>query len=793
MIRRPLSAYQNSHAGKLRPVALAVLMAATPASFAQLEEVIVTAQGREQSLQEVPVAVSVVSNEQLVAQGLVDLQAVSTRLGNVKITQGTLINSMNIRGVGSGENPGFEQAVATFSDGVYRSRSRTTFASLFDIDRVEVLKGPQTTFFGANAVAGALNITTRKPGRETEGNLSALYGFDDGEYSIEGGYSTPLTDTLSARIALRARGADGHIDQKLGGEGPEEESYQGRLSLHWTPNDVWTSDLRVDYAQSDFNNYAPFQLLNCPAPGFPVSPVCGMLLAGNPNIEDKLDDTSWAAPGSYQDFDFFEVAFTNAFELGGGTLRSITAYSDLSQESYISLVPGTYPMAVNGGIPFPTWAAEDYEFMSQEIRFESATGGKFEYMVGAYFSTAELEYETIVAFNFLPFGAIIEDVFQVDFPDFGPATSVSGWPQMKQKEYMRSVFASGTFYPTDDLRINLGARYTEVEKNAHRTQLWGQNVSAKPKYFEQFPDTPELVTLPGTSIQVPMTRGQAAGAVIGSTSDDFAQTSRTDRKFMPSAGIQYDLAADVMAYATYSKGFKAGGFSATSSPSVFGPEEVDAYEVGLKSTLLDRTLNLNLAFFYMEYEGLQETTFDANLASSITNVAGSTSKGAELSLNWSVSPNLSIYADVAWLDAKYDDYPVGECTKQQLSVDPDCVQDLSGKDRAYAPEWSGSVSADVIMPLGSHELRITPVVSFSSSYFMTATADPLFSQGSYEKYDLRIGYGPADRRWEVAVLGRNLADKYTAGYKLGVPGGDGSITSLAERGRWFGVQFMSNF
>lgn len=779
---------------KLLPTALGSLLAmGSSAAFAQLEEVIVTAQGREQNLQEVPVAVSVISNEQLEAQGLVDLQAVSTRLGNVKITSGTLVNSMNVRGVGSGENPGFEQAVATFADGVYRSRSRSTIAGLFDIDRVEVLKGPQTTFFGANAIAGALNITTRKPGREFEGNLSALYGFTDGEYNLEGGVSTPLTETLSARVALRARGGDGFIDQELGGEGPDEESYQTRLSLHWTPNDVWTSDLRFDYAQSDFDNFAPFQLLNCPAPGFPMSPVCGQLLAGNPGIEDKLDDKSWAQPGSYMDFDFFEVAFTNAFELGGGTLRTVSAYSDASVESYISLVPGTYPTAVNGGTPFPTWAAEEYEFMSQEIRFESATGGKFEYMVGAYFSTADLEYSTMVAFNFLPFGAIVEDVFQVDFPNFGPNTSISGYPQMKQSEDMRSVFASGTFYPTDDVRINLGARYTEVEKSANRGQVFGHNVSALPKHFQQFPDDAELVTLPGTNIQVPMTPAQAAGAVIGSSVEDFAQTHRVDRKFMPSAGIQYDIADDVMLYGTYSKGFKAGGFSATSSPSVFGPEEVDAYEIGAKSTLLDRTLTLNLALFYMEYKGLQETTFDANLASSITNVAGSTSQGIELSANWSVTPNFQLYADIAWLDAQYDDYPVGECTKQQLIGNADCVQDLSGADRAYAPEWSGSLSADVIFPMGEHELRITPVMSFSSSYFMTATADPLFSQDGYEKYDLRIAYGPSDRKWEVALLGRNLTDEITAMYKLGVPGGDGSVTSLAERGRWFGMQFMSSF
>ncbi|MBK7115217.1 MAG: TonB-dependent receptor plug domain-containing protein [Proteobacteria bacterium] len=145
---------------------LALPATAMESAEGEMAEVIVTAQGREQRLQDVPVAVSVVSGADLERVNIKTLQDVTSRLANVKITTGTLTNPINVRGIGSGNNSGFEQSVATFSDGVYRPRSRSTNAALLDLERVEVLKGPQTTFFGANAIAGALNITTRKPGSE---------------------------------------------------------------------------------------------------------------------------------------------------------------------------------------------------------------------------------------------------------------------------------------------------------------------------------------------------------------------------------------------------------------------------------------------------------------------------------------------------------------------------------------------------------------------------------------------------------------------------------------------------
>lgn len=780
-------------------------------------EIIVTAQGREQALQDVPVSVSVVTGDSLTEQGVTDLQGLSSMVSNVKITTGSLVNSINIRGVGSGENPGFEQAVATFADGVYRSRSRTTMAALFDVERVEVLKGPQTTFFGANASAGALNITTKKPDGDLEYNASALYEFNHGEYDVQAGVSLPVTDTLSARVAGRVSGMEGWIELPDGEKGPHDNSVQGRLSLHWQPSSNWTSDFRIDGARSRIRNFTPFQLANCPPPaGFPTSGVCQAIIDtndaidGDPAYDNELD--FHAEPGdSFSNFDFLELALNNSWDVGVGTLRSITAYSDMQVANRNSLIPVLYATA-SGYDPFPVETNEGYEFFSQELRFESNLGGLIEYMFGGYYHHGKLDYETYAGFFFNPapfpsFPGLMETVFGVDLPDFDATTALTGSPVTNQVEDTYSAFASVTINPTDSLRINLGGRYSKIEKSAHRSSPIGTSVNAIGDTFVPFEDTlyNANIDIDGDfipDIVVPMTKSDMFCALVACSLDDFANTEVENDKFMPSAGIQYDLTPDAMIYASYSKGFKAGGFSTTSTPSTFGPEEVDAYEIGVKNQLFDGDLTLNIAAFRMDYDGLQETTFDANLASSITNAAGARSEGIELGLAWRLSEFVTIAADVAYLDAKYTDYANGECSKISQYTPADqgdpsgptvCgaaggVQDMSGKRRSWAPEWNGSVRLDAVIPVGNNELQISPWVDFSSWFYMTATADELLRQDGFAKVGLRVAYGPSDGPWQIALIGRNLTDEVTTSYRLGVPGGDGSTSNLVDRGRSVGIQ-----
>lgn len=274
-------------------------------------EIVVTAQRREQRLQDVPVAVSVVGGETLQRQNITSLNDMAVRLPNVRISTGTIANAITIRGVGSGPNPGFEQSVATFVDGVYRSRSRSTRAALFDLERVEVLKGPQTTFFGANAIAGALNIVTRKPGEELNYNAVATYVPSTQEYDVQMGVDAPLSPSLSARIAGRVSGSDGYIKSSNTGEdGPHDRTAQGRIALKWEPDSDFRSDLRIDGARSRTRGSGMYQVINCPPPpGFALAPinVCNRYLNQNGgNIDDTLDYHSATGP-TQTNYDFIEI------------------------------------------------------------------------------------------------------------------------------------------------------------------------------------------------------------------------------------------------------------------------------------------------------------------------------------------------------------------------------------------------------------------------------------------------------------------------------------------------------
>ena len=770
----------------------------------ELGEVLVTAQGREQRLQDVPVAVSVVSGADLERENIKTLQDVAGQLANVKITTGTLTNPINIRGIGSGNNSGFEQSVATFSDGVYRPRSRSTNAAMLDVERVEVLKGPQTTYFGANAIAGALNITTRKPGNEFAYNASVLYG-EDGEYNLEGGVTMPVSDTLGFRFAGRISGMEGFMKLRDGSTtGPNENSLQGRMSMRWQPSDRFTSDLRLDKGMSDVDEAVPLETLGCPpGAGYPApappppgrSPTnCFLALnSGVTSFESGLDFHS-NSPPSWYEYDFFEGAWTNSLRVGSGTITSITSFFDQEANNRTQLIPfdiSRFTARNYDGLP--SEVRENYHQAAQELRFESSTGGRFEYMFGGYYRQARWRNTSGTGFFFIPFGAILSGA-PFNGPPFNivtnPTEAYTGLPLIRTSDKTYSAFATTTISLTDQLKLDLGARYSKIEKTGSRSLTFGTSVNNTAGTFRPF-----------------LTPANQIGACVilvcdnyGFSPQDRANRTNTgpytfsDSDFMPSVGLQYDLSDDVMAYAKYTTGFKAGGFSGAATSNTFGPESVDALELGIKSVSLDGRLVANAAVFRQEYEGLQETAYSQTLASLVLNAAESVSQGVELGVTFRASPLATLRADLAYLDSHYENFRNAPC-KSAAIVAGTCGtvsiggQDMSGQARPYSPDWSGSAGVSFNIPMGENLLRIDPSVYFSSAFFMNAAADPLLRQGGFTKFDLRLGYGPEDTSWEVALVGKNLSDKETVGVMLEVPGSPGSVSGFPERGRAIAVQF----
>ncbi len=745
-------------------------------------DIIVTAQGREQRLKDVPVSVSVVSGAKLERQDLRSLADLTARLPNVKITSGQSSDVLSIRGVGSGQNPGLEQSVATFVDGLYRARSRGIRAAIFDVDRVEVLKGPQITFFGANAIAGALNIATRKPSTTFGANATALYGTNN-EYLIEAGVTGPITDTLSVRLAGRANGMDDFVDNAAAAKRGTLREYTGRFSLRWEPTSNFRSDLRAEGSTSRNSMAYNGELLNCPTdPAYPAASNLGCneaLALGGGKVDDRLNRKSNIIPG-YANLDFYELGWTNTLDLGAAKLKSVTGYYDHKSHVLQDLIP-VGPLGPNnlGSLMVP--ANDLFHQFSQELRVESKIGDALDLLAGVYYQRSRLQTDSYADFRFAPFGSFLPPF--ANPAGYTAATQIAGYAVLFQKENTKSAFAAATLRPVEHLRINAGLRYTVVTKNADRSFVLGSHAGG-------------VVSSPGAElIPAPLVTQQfLAGNVIGGDLTNFPDPSRRDKKLMPSVGVQYDVAPDIMAYATFSTGFKAGGFGGTNVIESYGPETVKAYEVGVKGSLFDRALDFTLAAFRSDYRDLQEATIvflpSGSVIAVTTNAASARSQGIEFGSTLRVSPNLSFSADVAYLDSRFRNYPNGGCTVlQTLANGLVCSQDLSGKRRPFAPEFSGNVGASLTVPAGDYTVRVDPSVYFVSDYNQQAGNDSLYIQKGYAKADLRIGFGPADGRWEIAAIGKNLTDKQTASFRSGVTASPGSVIAFAERGRSVALQF----
>ncbi len=744
------------------------VQAAAPTSESH-GDIVVTAQRREQRLRDVPISVSVLGGAALEQASIRSLTDVGTRLPNVKLSSGPLTDNLAVRGVGSGQNPGFEQAVATFVDGVYRGRSRALRASLFDIERIEILKGPQTTFFGNNAIAGALNITTKKPSDHFTYDALASFAPMDDDYVLQAGISGPISDTLSIRLAGQASGSDGYVhNDLLGSDGPHQRDLLGRIAIRFEPSSNFRSDLRFDIGRQRSTNAYPFELVGCPpATGAPVGACLNYLNASGGAVDDRLDNRANLFP-SFYNYDFHELAWTNSVQIGKFDLVLTTGYFHHDMNSLVQLIPTPLPGVAGTGL-LQSNQREKFEQFSQEIRLQSPTGGTVEYMIGAYYSKGDLHVGGGGGFYFAPFGAFVPS-------DYTAASPIANNLELRQKDSVRSVFGSLTIRPLPRLRLNFAGRYSDVHKSANRVLEFG-TAAPTPEFKNFVPGSPQAQAV--------------LLAILGGRAGPFADPRRTDRKFMPSVGFQIDANDDVMAYGTYTRGFKAGGFGSSTIGETFGAETVDAYELGLKSSLFDRRLSLNLALFQSNYSDLQESTSSfqssGTIITLITNAAKARARGVELGLSARLAPRISLNADFAYLDSIYTKYTNGSCTIVQAQT-PGCIQNMSGKRRAFAPEFSGTIGIAASVPVGELELRVDPSVSFSSSFFQSATADNLLKQDAYGKIDLRVGIGPQDRSWEVALIGRNLTDKTTASFRNALPTGGTTIWAFAERPRSVAIQ-----
>ena len=738
---------------------------------AALEEVVVSATKREESMQRVPVSVNALSGEQLKQNGVVRLQ--DAQLPSLTVQEGGIGNSVFIRGIGSGINPGFEQSAGTYVDGIYRGRAQQSRAPLLDVERIELLRGPQTTLFGKNSVAGAINVTSAKPTDTFDGYVTGMYDFELEQTEFEGAVSGPLSDRVRGRLSGRAVSADGFVENLTANSGEpsrEDMTVRGQLAFDVTEN--LTATLKTELSQFDKEGRSIEIYNERPAAAGPFTGLTyAQILAAlgsDPSVLNNTLDYQRSGGAETSDNESEEYALTLDWQIGENTLTSITGFSTYQFDELCDC-------DFTGANVFNVGLNEEFDQFSQEIRFASSQGNTVDYIVGAYYEDTELQYRDSILVNST---SLLVPLINAMSPGAGTAIGNTGTPRVfRQEESGASTFARLTWNATDALHLNFGVRAAYEEKEASRdlaiTAIDGSPLSGAP------------------AVVAPIVYASVFNVRAHSLSD-----SRDGWKTMPSFSVQYDLSDDVMGYLSYVQGFKSGGFDArsnnpTAPPAVvctapnvpagcipaasvgsfeFEDEDSQSYEAGLKSRFADDRAEVNLAYYFTDFKDLQVSTFDGVLGFNVSNAGAAEIQGVELDGRWRIVDSLMLRGSVAWTDFEYKEF-FGQCYIGQVADAPDGRNcDYAGKTNMFVPDLAGSVALDWYANVGSRlQLATTLETVYSGAYFPQATLDPATEQESYAKLNARIALSSQEGTWEVALLGRNLTDEAVTGYAADIP------------------------
>jgi iron complex outermembrane receptor protein len=743
-----------------------------------LGEIVVTAQKRSEPLQRVPLSAAVVGGELIAQQGIASLQDLTATTPAVRLAKGTTTNRQFIRGVGSGDNAGFEQSVGTFIDDIYHGRARTSEASLFDVARVEVLKGPQTTYFGNNAIAGALNIVTRDPGTVIAGQVRAAYNSTFDMPTLEGAIDLPASDTLAVRVAGIVSRGDGWIDDiGLGHRVPRTRNGGIRGTLLWKPTSDFTARIKAQYMTERQDGGLPIVRQGCPpAPvfGAPAGFCAAAIASGAAPYSAFFERNSGAGQASHLHQQDYVATLT--LDRGAFALTSVTGY--VRYDYGLTVDVDTSPAdLLSVGSP------ERFHQFSQELRITSDQSRPIEYLAGVYYQRGRLRVRNTLAYNFLTPRIASAPAFAALLP-FTPFAVSSAFDQ---HESNYSGFGAVTWKISPAVRATGSLRYTKVEKDFDRTVSVGTStgIGTEPTPF------------PGGVAALGAAFAQGAGlARVGTTS-----LSRTDDKLSSSLSLQYDPSQTMMLYARYDRGFKAGGFNGadfSSAPDLlpFAPEKVDAFEIGAKTRLFDNRATLNIALFRSKYRDLQlagivPSTTGAYI-NRVQNAGGAITQGVEAEASIRINSMLRTSLSAAYLDAHYTRYANATPTAQQ-TLQGRVVQDLSGARTPFSPKLSGSWTVSLAFPLTDDlTLRVDNQLYASGGIFLNFNNDPFVRQPRYAREDLTVTLASV-HGWEFSVVGKNLTNHVIRSYGAAIATSLGSYVFMTEPSRNVAFQLRYMF
>jgi iron complex outermembrane recepter protein len=749
--------------------------AASSAAAAQsgnaLEEIVVTAQRREENLQHAAIAVTAITGEHFGEAGAIKLQELTELVPALQVSLSAGPYPLfYLRGVGNfNGDPLSDAAVAISLDGVYIARPSSTNGLFYDLSRVEVLKGPQGTLYGRNATGGTINIITNKPDAELSGDASVEFG-NYGTKNITGALNVPFSPTVSARLAVQSTQHDGYLS-----DGTDDDKGKGaRLQVLFEPNDSFKINTSADYFHQGGKGPGA-TLLQSGVSGFvdgnprigitsaPINAIFSQtfyFVAGD-TFGPLLDKALVASPLPVepgQNDDYAGLSATADWKTAAGTLTLIPAYRHSSLDF------------TSTAAAFLIQQHSTDKQGSFEARFASNTDQALSYIAGVYY---------------LDESATSHMVYDQQFD--GTEESY----EFSTKSY--AGFGRFTYAATDTVRLTGGLRYTDDKKSMHGTAAIDELLC--PGSFIPPPAGPQFCFGGVGQVVVP--------APLISQSPKASYSDTTWR-----AGAEWDVAPASLLYAAVETGFKAGGFYFTHDDPYYRPEHITAYSVGSKNRFLDNRLQINGELFYWIYKDQQISHLGIDSTGTVIfptdNVGSSKMKGAELETQYLAPTETLFTSDIQYLEAVYNDYrytvpnlgavPVTACPFVLNGTGAGYEVNCSGKTAPESPRWSINLGVRQTIEVGNGS-----IVGDLNTHFQTATLTGLeFSaleeQSSYWMSSADLGYHAVKDRWAVVGWINNLANKTVVQGTFPNPLAGAALTAATLRPpRTYGIRLNVKF
>ncbi len=743
---------------------------APPASESGLQEVVVTAQRRPDTIQRSPLAIEALDPSDLVHQGIGDARDLAASVPSLHVATLGVFNNIYINGVGGGVSNAYGSSAVAFSiDGVFIDQAGGPSSSFYDLQRLEIVKGPQGTLYGRNATAGALNLVPNKPDFTDEGEVGIEYGnFADTRYN--GMMNIPLSDTVSTRFAFNVVRHTGYLSNGA----DDEDSQAGRAQILWKATDKLTLQAYGDYfheggigVQSvplfpgkDLSGFGTGAI----APNVPANQM--FLSSSNPWTgisTNRLYPSLIPAPyptdvplaGKDAGVDRKQSVFhlQGDWDLGFGTATVIPAYVHISDNDVFYQA---------GFRAFEQDLVDQYTVEARLASNQNETGSlPLQWVVGIYWFHSN--------------GSALESFFQQGFSDID-----LNLPSLKDDS--KAGFGQLTYSLLENLRVTGGIRYTRENKSEVGQTIAG-NIFLAP------PPTAATCTAPFTYYPAtPSTDATPEPARCGIPNSGNLEFSSTDYK----GGIEYDLTSRNMLYANYSTGFKAGGFNPGAPPNTYAPERLKDFDIGAKNRFLDNTLQLNAAAFYWAYDNQQTTAFGPiNPAGYGYIVYPSKSHiyGGTVDSSLLITPVDKLDAEVAYTYSVFDTYQ----TKSLPGLGIVGVNG-AGTERPYTPKWTEHLSYTHTFKLSNDaSVQLNANATYvGREYVYTTPYVDLANEGGYHKTNLVLGYHSPKDLWNIEAYVNNLENKFVIN-SLQPGTTTGNYYAYVDPPRTYGVRLSHKF